>query len=307
MPNIIQCPFKSVTIKHGADKDYFGVFESTMKWCKNNLDEQMNIEFVEPTVVTVTFKTKDSHTYLINVLTEYIARHTFIKSVDGVVAKSGIDIEDCVKERAYTMCVNIVENFIRSADFLLNWSLHRFFNNNETLNISLYEKLNLKALRADFDTLLGQPHSISYIFDCLERVMHAKNTGNDEQFFMAALITKSMVENKSIFRLMPETPLHIWVDNGKIMFSCNETTFGIREIMCKELYANGFRPQQDMTSAKVLSLAILFTGVDRVILHKGLEKKGIQEFVQKHSGIYGDIEFEISSELYPASISEVKK
>ncbi len=299
MANITQCPYKSVTIRHGNDKDFFNTFESTMHWCADNLKEHFKVEFVEPKVVNITFKTPDSPTYLINVLTEYIARHTFVKSVENLVAKSGVDIPEEIKEHAYTMCVNIVENFIRASDFLLNWSLHRFFSNNQTLNISLYEKLNLKALRTDFDTLLGQPHSISYVFDCLERVMHAQSTGDEKPFFIAALITKSIVENKPIFRLMPETPLSIWISNGKIMFNCNGTTFGIKEIMCRELYAHGFRPKQDMTSAKVLSLAILFTGVDKVVLYKGLEKKGIQQFVNQYSGIYGEIDFEISNNVEP--------
>jgi hypothetical protein len=248
--------------------------------------------------VEITFTNGHGVEYLINVLTEYIARHTFVKSIDGIVEQSGISIEATCKEKAYSMCVNMVENFIHSADFLLNWSLKRFFQNNNVLNITIYEKLNLKALREDFDAILRQPHALNYIFDSIERVMAAESS-DDKEFFLNGLIVKSKVEGKPIFAFKKNEPLCIWIENGKITFGSDKKVFGIKDVICKELYEQGFNPQRDMTSVKVIALAVLFAGSENIIIYNGLHNKGIQEYLEKHKGVLGELNIFLCNETAP--------
>ena len=162
---MMKCPFKKVTIKHGAEPDTFGTFNGTFKWCQEHMNQVFTTKFIDETTVEVTFITTGACVQLINILTEYIVRHTFVKSCDGIVQQSQAEIDNENKEVAYTMCTNIVQNFLNSATVLLEWSLQRFFENNDTLNITIYEKLNLKSLRQDFDTILNQPHALNYLFD----------------------------------------------------------------------------------------------------------------------------------------------
>lgn len=294
---IINCPYKKVTLKHGNEPDLFGIFESTFKWCKINATSYFNTKFVEPGVIEISFTSPNGCNYLINVLTEYIARHTFVKAIDNIVKQTGVEIEDAIKEKAYTMCINIVSNFLESADILLNWSLHRFFQNNDVINISLYEKLNLKPLRNDFESILNQPHSLNYIFDSFERVMSTVGT-KDENFLMAGLMTKSLVESKPMFCLHGDA-LSVWIDNGKITFGSERQQFGVKDIICKELYEQGFHPQKDMTSTKIVALAVLYVCPPKLILYKGLSNKGIEEFLKQYIGVFGEIDVELMNKDVP--------
>lgn len=294
---IINCPYKKVTLKHGNEPDLFGIFESTFKWCKVNATPYFNTKFVEPGVIEISFTSPNGCNYLINVLTEYIARHTFVKAIDNIVKQTGVEIEDNIKEKAYTMCINIVSNFIESADILLNWSLHRFFQNNDVINISLYEKLNLKPLRNDFESILNQPHSLNYIFDSFERIMSTVGA-KDENFLMAGLMTKSLVESKPMFCLNGDA-LSVWIDNGKITFGSKKQQFGVKDIICKELYEQGFHPQKDMTSIKIVALAVLYVCPPKLILYKGLFNKGIEEFLKQYIGVFGEIDIELIDKDIP--------
>lgn len=294
---LIVCPYKKIILKHGSEPDLFGIFESTFKWCQMNSTAYFTTKFIEQGVIEVSFTSPNGCNYLINVLTEYIARHTFVKAIDNIVTQTGVSISNANKEKAYTMCINIVSNFLESADILLNWSLHRFFQNNDTINISLYEKLNLKSLRQDFESILNQPYSLNYIFDSFERIM-ATNGTNDERFLMAGLMTKSIVESKDIFCLH-DNPLSVWIDNGKITFGCKTKRFGVKEIICKELYEQGFHPQKDMTSIKIVALSVLFVCPPKLILYNGLHNKGIQEFLKQYESVFGDIEVEIVNKELP--------
>ena len=291
------CPFKKVTIKHGTEPDRFSVFKSTFTWCMHNSKEYFKVSFIDDTTVAVEFMQPAGAEYLVNVLTEYIARHTFVKAIDEIVKQTEFEISEKNKELAYTMCVNIVESFIQSASILMNWSLNRFFQNNDTINITLYEKLNLKPLRDDFDAILKQPHALNYVFDSFERVM-ATNGTKDEKFLLAGLTTKSKVEDKSVFAFQKQA-LHIWMNNGKISFGNKYKTFGVKEILCKELYANGFNPQIDMTCVKIVGLAILFCCPQRVVLHRGFENRGIEEFIKKYQGVFGELDFMYANTLIP--------
>ena len=95
---IINCPYKKVTLKHGNEPDLFGIFESTFKWCKVNATSYFNTKFIEPGVIEISFTSPNGCNYLINVLTEYIARHTFVKAIDNIVKQTGVEIEDDIKE-----------------------------------------------------------------------------------------------------------------------------------------------------------------------------------------------------------------
>ena len=295
---IISCPYKKVTLKHGTEPDLFGIFESTFKWCKVNSTGYFNTKFIEPGVVEITFTSPNGCDYLINVLTEYIARHTFVKAIDNIVNQTGVEISDVNKERTYTMCINIVSNFLESADILLNWSLHRFFQNNDTINISIYEKLNLKPLRSDFEAILNQPHSLNYIFDSFERII-STNGVKDEQFLLAGLMTKSIVESKPVFCFPRGDSLSVWIDNGKITFGSAHHQFGVKDIIGKELYEQGFHPQKDMISTKIVALAVMFVCPEKLILYKGLNNKGIEKFLDQYKGVFGELDIELSEKDCP--------
>jgi hypothetical protein len=301
---LITCPFKKVTIKHGNEPDYFGVFETTFKWCDEHAKNNFLVSFLDPKTVEIEFVAEDGIIFLTNVLTEYISRHIFVRAIDNVVKQSEVEISDRNKEKAYTMCVNIVSNFIQSSGFLLNWSLARFFQNNSTLNISLYEKLNMSSLRNDFEDMLQRPHALNYVFDSLERVMATENTP-DENFLMTALITKSMVEGRPIFCFHGQ-PLHVWIENGKITFGANGIRFGIKDILCKELYEQGFNPKNDMTAVKIISLAIIFICPEKVIMYKGLNVSQLKEFIIKYIGVFGEIELLSNENLLPPFVKENK-
>ena len=295
---MMKCPFKKVTIKHGAEPDIFGTFNGTFKWCQEHMNQVFVTKFIDDTTVEITFITTGACVQLINILTEYIVRHTFVKSCDGIVKQSQAEIDSKDKEIAYAMCVNIVQNFLRSANVLLEWSLQRFFENNDTLNITIYEKLNLKSLRQDFDTILNQPHALNYLFDSLERVILARNTP-DEAVLITALVTKSIIEIRSEFNMNGYDSLHVWLDNGKIAFSGIHNRFGIKEVVCKELYSNGFKPQRDMNSVKIIALAAMFANPMRVVIHKGIATKGVAEFFEQYKGVLGDMEVVVSSDVAP--------
>ena len=286
---LMNCPFKKVTIKHGAEPDLFNTFANTFKWCQENTSQVFTTTFIDPTTVEINFVTHSGCSQLIGILTEYIVRHTFVKACNNVVSQSGAEINDRNKEIAYAMCANVVSNFINSASILLDWSLQRFFENNDLLNITIYEKLNLKTLRNDFETILNQPHALNYLFDSLERVIFTENT-NDEAFLVSALTTKSMIETRKEFNMEGEETLCVWMDNGKIAFGSPHNRFGIKEIICKELYNNGFKPQRDMTSVKIIALAILFTCPLRVVIHSGIATKGLEEFLNQYKGVFGEVE-----------------
>ena len=295
--NIITCPFKKVTVKHGNEPDKFGVFKTTFEWCKEHTKDFFKVRFLDDKTIEILFVSPEGVDYFVNILTEYISRHAFVRAIDEIVNQTGVEINDKNKERTYTMCVNIVDHFIHSASFLMHWSLSRFFQNNDTINITIYEKLNLKPLRDDFIAILNQPHALNYIFDSFERVISADGT-EDERFLIAGLTAKSKVESKQIFAFQHED-LHVWMNNGKIVFGNGNRQFGVKEILCKPLYESGFNPQEDMTCVKIVGLALLFCGPDKLILHGGFTNRGIDAYIKKYQGVFGEINIEHSKVLIP--------
>jgi hypothetical protein len=157
--------------------------------------------------------------------------------------------------------------------------------------------LNLKPLRNDFESILNQPHSLNYIFDAFERIMSTVGT-KDENFLMAGLMTKSLVESKPMFCLNGDA-LSVWIDNGKITFGSKKQQFGVKDIICKELYEQGFHPQKDMTSIKIVALAVLYICPSKLILYKGLFNKGIEEFLKQYIGVFGEIDIELIDKDIP--------
>ena len=286
---LMGCPYSKVTIKHGNEPDLFGVFTSTFRWCEEHSTQDFRVHFIDDKTVEVTFVSTNGCSYLINVLTEYISKHTFVKAIDRIVNATGVDVEEQHKELTYTMCVNIVNNFLSSAQILLNWSLHRYFQNNEVLNIALYEKLNMRSLREDFENMLNKPYALNYIFDSLERIISAESS-NERDFLRAGLLTKSIVENRPVFGFKNNEPLCVWLDNGKITFGCSTHRFGIKDVVCKELYEQGFNPQKDMTPLKIVALAVLFVCPERICLYQGLHNKGVADFMQNNVGVFGEVE-----------------
>ena len=120
----------------------------------------------------------------------------------------------------------------------------------------------------------------------------------DENFLMAGLMTKSLVESKPMFCLHGDA-LSVWIDNGKITFGSEKQQFGVKDIICKELYEQGFHPQKDMTSTKIVALAVLYVCPPKLILYKGLSNKGIEEFLKQYIGVFGEIDIELIDKDIP--------
>ena len=87
--------------------------------------------------------------------------------------------------------------------------------------------------------------------------------------------------------------LHVWMDKGRIMFGSPSNRFGVKELICKELYEHGFKPQRDMTAAKIVGLAVLFTGPTVLVIHKGIQTEGIKSYLNNYKGVFGEVEIVI--------------
>ena len=289
---------RTVIVKHGSEPDIFDIFNTTFSWCQNRNNEILSFVKMNDKTVEVNITNEEAFQTFTDILTEYIIRHMFLKELNSICEMTDASIPIDIKDIAFFMCRNVSNDFLKASGYLLNWSLHNFFANNSTLNVSIYEKLNLKSLHTDLSGILRQPNALNYLFDSLERAAYAKENEKDSDFLITALLTKSCFETNKKYHLESKV-LHIWMSNGKIMFGDKNRILTLKDIVKKETYENGFKPNKDMTATKIMALAVMLTNPMSVVIYNGIKETALEQFVKENVGVFGEIDFKKSSEEKP--------
>ena len=292
-----------ITIKEGT-KDIFNTFDSTFSWCKNKMSNHIVVNFISEDTVEVELIHENSLTVLLSIMSEYMVRRCFSMITNNILDKTGVEIDINVKDLAFSMVVEMMSQFLESSKILLHWSLHKYFRDNKSINISVYEKFNLKPLQTDIENAMKQPMALNYLLDCVERMAGTIGT-KDEKFLQAALLTKSEEEKGDIFQT-EDGSISIWLYNGKLFFKTSNAQFGVRELLSKSLYENGFHPKNDMTLAKLVSLVVLFTGAIKINVYSSVKMDGIKNFITRYPLVFGNVEFTKIEKDVP-TFFEVKK
>lgn len=281
---------RTIIIKHGSEPDVFDIFNATFNWCTSKNNDDLSFVKMDNKTVEATINGESAFQMFTDILTEYIIRHLFLKELDEICNVTDGTIPMPIKDIAFFMCRNISNDFLRASGYLLNWSLHNFFENNNSLNVSIYEKLNLKSLQKDFAGILRQPSALNYLFDSLERAAYALENEKDKDFLITALLTKSCFETNPKYHLSKKV-LHVWVAGGKIMFGDEEKVLSLKDIVRKEAYENGFKPNKDMTASKIVSMAIMLTNPETVVVYDSVKDVSFKKFVQENVAVFGEINF----------------
>lgn len=288
---------RTIIIKHGSEPDVFNIFDATFNWCQSRNNEMLSFVKMDNKTVEVTVQDGEAFQLLTDILTEYIIRHMFLKELNAICDVADANIPMDIKDIAFFMCRNVSDDFLKSSGYLLNWNLHNFFENNSTLNVSIYEKLNLKGFHTDIAAILRQPSALNYLFDSLERAAYAKES-SDEAFLVTALLTKSCFETNPRYHLHSKV-LHVWMSNGKIMFGDEQSILTLKDIIKKETYENGFKPNKDMTAAKIIAMAIMLTNPTTVLVYNSVKDTSFEELINNNVGVFGEIDIVKKSEDKP--------
>jgi hypothetical protein len=289
---VFSCPFNEITIRRGKWEDNLSIFDAIFEWYEQSEYSRVQITKKENCIIA-TFDSEDGYQQLLNGLTEYFLQRILIKELNEIISMAKAPISDNVKDTVFVMMSNIMERFTSSFGMLLHWSLQRYFQNNSQINVDIYEKLNLKVLMKDMESIVRGVHVLNYFFDSLARTMSVEYD-KDFEFLSKALIAKSQIEHKKEFMISKDEDFHIWIKHGKIQFGNERTTFGTKELLCTETLNSGISIN-NLSTLKIVTLAMLCVSPSRVILHNSTKTEKIKEYIANHEGLFGEIEIVIDN------------